>query len=241
MKKFYNQSLLLALLITASCDENKNEAIDSFANEGGKSNEQGEVTLPSTGSLNKNSSNSSREKIEANLIYSAQEEMRKFDHPKLHVLVTEDEARQYILNKSDLSEILKDKNSIWSSEADLKKCVVSKFSLVTGLIGVPNEITLGMLPNLFNSDGDCNLNTILMMQIARQAVRLSEQKVPINAADFDNWVNLASSKVSVTRYTALILVDLVILNKEQEEKFYQLYAGEKNPEVLALIKQKIKK
>jgi hypothetical protein len=171
-------------------------------------------------------------KAQGGIIPSSGAALMDFDHPELSKEINEESANEVIKDSGALYEKLRDDGSYWNSDPSLRKSAIGIASIIAGLIGVPDEETVSGLPDLFINEESETKRDVLMLQAAKQAVRLAETRKKVSEEAFSKWLAMAESPNMITRYTALVLFDLVDPTDGQARTFFGAYSNEEN-EVIA--------
>lgn len=176
------------------------------------------------------------------IIASVRKSIKEFEHPQLREAMGADALSRALEDPRQMFEILKDEESHWNSNPELRSSAIAVCSLLCGFIGNPEEERIPRLPELFINAEFETERDMLMLQAAKQAVRLAESKKKIDDEAFREWLSMAHSPNEITRYTSLLLFNnLVDPTVSQSKKFFDSFANEKNELISEVVDLKLKK
>jgi hypothetical protein len=223
------------LVVLAGCERKDEAASDTVVSEDRKVTvrEVRQVANPKDQNIARSVERSmARLKAQGEIIPSSRAALMDFDHPELSNEINEKSANEALKDSGALFEKLRDDGSYWNSDPSLRRSVIGIASVIAGMIGVPDEETVSGLPDLFINEESETRRDVLMLQAAKQAVRLAESRKKVSEEGFSKWLAMADSPNMITRYTALVLFDLVEPSDGQARTFFGAYSNEKN-EVIA--------
>jgi len=174
-----------------------------------------------------------------NFAETARQEILSYNHSSFAEPATEDMIFEEASNEVLLSDDIRSESQMFSDD-ELRKAVIGRFSLLTGLIGAPNAETAPQLPQIFSYSDQPTFGDVLMLRMVKQAERVAQKKVRINDEDLVGWTKLAQSNNEVYRQIALVLFDLVNPTSEQFDEFIASYENEESKAVLRLLDETAK-
>ncbi len=237
MKYFLGISLS-CLAVFAACKRENGDALETISSKDSKKVRERE-TRQVVNSKDENIARSverSMERLkkegEGGIISSSKVALMDFDHPEFSQEINEISTKEALKDSDTLFEKLSDDGSYWNSDTSLRKSAIGTASVIVGFIGVPNEETVEGLPELFINKKHETSRDVLFLQAAKQAVRLAESRKKVSEEAFPGWLAMAKSPNVITRYTALVLFDLVDPTDGQAHTFFDSYSNETN-EIIA--------
>ncbi len=229
-------ALMLVLTLLTGCDQQeKNEEKDvSMEKRGSRAN-------PAGVNSREEASESMRVASEnLGILTNVVKELNSYNHDHFSRPADKNHIQAALTTNVELSEELKNPASIWVSTPEMKQAVIGKFSLMTGLIGVPDPKITPILPELFDHEEQVTNGDVLMLRIVKQASSVADRRVKLEDEHIDAWVTLAESKNKIYRYIALLLFDLLEPTPEQAETFYKAYRSERDEHILKLYGKKVR-
>lgn len=227
--------VLLALFLVAACSKEKEstqntkkDKLDHFSDPNLKSREFADVLkITSIGKPLENLP------FNADLIEVISDELKTFDHPELHKQATREELATALKGVSPLSlrDELGDPHSRWNEDPALKRAVIGRLALLTGVIGGAGKSYL-RIPELFLARASQNqpiAEDALTLRIVDLASTIAEQKIAVSSEDFKVWEDLACAPNVCHRRIALLLFGSLRPTSEQAEQFFSKFLAESDP------------